>query len=403
MSRYKREIDTQCCNAWMNGIRTINGQYPDDNRNLTLTAGTGISITPITAGIEISAALPTPPVPGPMTFRGTLGTGGTITSLPPATSANIGDVYVAIESGTVPVTYKTGDMVISNGITWVVIPSGDDPVDWSQILNKPDTIAGYGITDAYTKSEVYSKAETDALDNGKLDKITTGSNPQVYIHQGATQGDQLLSILPQTLSVAQRGVNGELQGANAPSGSTDNTLANTNWVSQTGDSSPNNLVHRTGSEIVLGNKTFKTQLTIDGIFLNKVVSNIEATSSWRRVFYNNDTPANQMLVLLVTPQKPQLSPDEYGILMVGGTNNNNPICKWILKGNDIVTSNFVCTYDNTKGFQLWVKNASGNRGLTMIRLNETSWGSPASIWVRDGSTIDNTFDYTTYPYYTVSS
>ena len=54
MSRYKREIDTQCCNAWMQGIRTINGQYPDDNRNLTLTAGAGISITPETAGLRIT-------------------------------------------------------------------------------------------------------------------------------------------------------------------------------------------------------------------------------------------------------------------------------------------------------------------------------------------------------------
>ena len=54
MSRYKREIDTQCCNAWMQGIRTINGQYPNDNRNLTLTAGAGISITPETAGLRIT-------------------------------------------------------------------------------------------------------------------------------------------------------------------------------------------------------------------------------------------------------------------------------------------------------------------------------------------------------------
>ncbi len=54
MSIYKREIDTQCCNAWMQGIRTINGQYPNDNRDLTLTAGSGIAITPETAGLRIT-------------------------------------------------------------------------------------------------------------------------------------------------------------------------------------------------------------------------------------------------------------------------------------------------------------------------------------------------------------
>lgn len=38
----------------MQGIRTINGQYPNDNRDLTLTAGAGISITPETAGLKIT-------------------------------------------------------------------------------------------------------------------------------------------------------------------------------------------------------------------------------------------------------------------------------------------------------------------------------------------------------------
>ena len=53
MSRYRREIDTQCCNAWMNGIRTINGQYPDDNRDFDINAGNGIRIEPATGGITI--------------------------------------------------------------------------------------------------------------------------------------------------------------------------------------------------------------------------------------------------------------------------------------------------------------------------------------------------------------
>lgn len=53
MSRYRREIDTQCCNAWMHGIRTINGQYPDDNRDFDINAGNGIRIEPATGGITI--------------------------------------------------------------------------------------------------------------------------------------------------------------------------------------------------------------------------------------------------------------------------------------------------------------------------------------------------------------
>ncbi len=37
----------------MNGIRTINGQYPDDNRDFDINAGRGIEITPATGGITI--------------------------------------------------------------------------------------------------------------------------------------------------------------------------------------------------------------------------------------------------------------------------------------------------------------------------------------------------------------
>lgn len=53
MSIYRREIDTQCCNQWMNGIRTINGQYPDDNRDFDINAGSGITIQPASGGITI--------------------------------------------------------------------------------------------------------------------------------------------------------------------------------------------------------------------------------------------------------------------------------------------------------------------------------------------------------------
>lgn len=37
----------------MNGIRTINGQYPDDNRDFDINAGSGITIQPATGGITI--------------------------------------------------------------------------------------------------------------------------------------------------------------------------------------------------------------------------------------------------------------------------------------------------------------------------------------------------------------
>ena len=55
MTCIRRNLNTQnCCNQWQKGIRTIDGQYPDDNREFKITAGAGILITPITAGILIT-------------------------------------------------------------------------------------------------------------------------------------------------------------------------------------------------------------------------------------------------------------------------------------------------------------------------------------------------------------
>ena len=276
-------------------IRTINNISPDANGDIFIDAGIGVTITQIGDNTFQISFDGTPSQP--MVFKGTVGSGGTVSVLPAADPDNIGWTYIAIEDGTVPVTYAAGDTLVSNGYTWVVIPSGDDPVDWSQILNTPDTIAGYGITDAYTKSEVYSKAETDAIDDTKLDKRTTAGQ-QVYIHTGATQGDQLLSINAQALSVAQRGVNGELFGANAPAGSTDNTLANTNWVSQTGDSAPNNLVHKTGNETKTGQLMLRSADALRAI-TNATYNNIilGSTTLYNRIIsrkYNADMSKNDL-------------------------------------------------------------------------------------------------------------
>lgn len=55
MTQYRRDLDiSTCCNNWKHGIRTINGQYPDDNREFKVNGGAGIVVTPATAGITIT-------------------------------------------------------------------------------------------------------------------------------------------------------------------------------------------------------------------------------------------------------------------------------------------------------------------------------------------------------------
>ncbi len=68
-------------------------------------------------------------LPTPMQFKGTVGTSGTIewNALPTASSENEGYTYkVLTDHATAPVC-EAGDTIVSNGSTWIVIPSGDEP------------------------------------------------------------------------------------------------------------------------------------------------------------------------------------------------------------------------------------------------------------------------------------
>ena len=66
-------------------------------------------------------------LPLPMVFKGTLGTGGTISTLPTASSSNEGFVYIVITDGTYAgQTAKAGDTFVSDGSSWVLVPSADE-------------------------------------------------------------------------------------------------------------------------------------------------------------------------------------------------------------------------------------------------------------------------------------
>lgn len=67
-------------------------------------------------------------LPTPMQFKGSLGVNGTISDLPAAAAANNGFVYKVITAGTYAgLAAKVGDVLISNGENWVLVPSGDEP------------------------------------------------------------------------------------------------------------------------------------------------------------------------------------------------------------------------------------------------------------------------------------
>lgn len=92
--------------------------------------GTTTSVTSESSDLVTSGAVYTAidNLPEPMIFKGSLGTGGTITTLPTASSANEGFTYKVITVGTyASQSAKVGDLFISNGTDWIWIPSGDEP------------------------------------------------------------------------------------------------------------------------------------------------------------------------------------------------------------------------------------------------------------------------------------
>ena len=68
-------------------------------------------------------------LPEPMVFKGSVGTSGTVewANLPSAASGNSGWTYKVITTHDTTPICKVGDTIISDGSTWIVIPSGDEP------------------------------------------------------------------------------------------------------------------------------------------------------------------------------------------------------------------------------------------------------------------------------------
>lgn len=84
-------------------------------------------------------------------------------TLPTASSTTLGGVKI----GTGLAIGEDGTLRATGGGT-------ADAVAWANVQNKPTTIAGYGITDAYTKSEIDGRGYLTASDiSGKADKSTT--------------------------------------------------------------------------------------------------------------------------------------------------------------------------------------------------------------------------------------
>ena len=71
-----------------------------------------------------------------------------------------------------------------------------------------------------------------------------------------------------------RDANGRMRAADPASGATDKTLVTANWISQTGDNGPNNVIHKTGNE----RKTGLLYTSAPFLFAFRTVTGVSSTS-----------------------------------------------------------------------------------------------------------------------------
>lgn len=115
-------------------------------------------------------------LPEPMIFKGTLGTGGTITSLPTAAVSNEGWTYKVITAGTYnSQSAKVGDLFICRNVSgslyeWTYVPSGDEPSGTVTNVATGAELTGGPITSTGTIAHATSG-------------VTAGTYPKVTVNQ----------------------------------------------------------------------------------------------------------------------------------------------------------------------------------------------------------------------------
>lgn len=128
---------------------------------------------------------------------------------------------------------------------------------------------------------------------GKLDKISSGSALKAYTHTGRAQGETGVVNGTDANSIGLRDANGRMQAADPAAGATDKTLVTANWISQTGEEKPNNVVHDSGNETVNGTKNFINTQNLKSV--SSYYRNTDKKNGWIEV-YNFDTGVTSFLI-----------------------------------------------------------------------------------------------------------
>ena len=207
--QYRTKAGSNNWSAWTEVI-DLNSYAPKASPAFTgtptaPTAASGTNTTQIATTAFVQTAINA--LPEPMIFKGSLGTGGTITTLPAASSDNEGFTYKVITAGTyASQAAKIGDTFISDGTNWILIPSGDEPsgtvtsvkIEATAPLTINDSSAittsgtrTLGITMDSTPTANSSNPVTSGALKTALDAKANDSN---VVHKGTASSSQAESI-----------------------------------------------------------------------------------------------------------------------------------------------------------------------------------------------------------------
>lgn len=179
-----------------------------------------------------------------------------------------------------------------------------------------------------------------------------------------------------------RDANGRIQAADPASGATDKTLVTANWVSQTGDAGPNNLIHKTGNETKYGSLTLPDALNVTGTFSYdcKYLTAAETIGKYAKV--GDITPGGLggciMGLIWSTKGHSNTFRNRYGVFYIRSRGTVGEDILWMLKGSAILPEQLALTYDGTKA-ELWVLcDADSNENMSFSLLQQANSGSAQS-------------------------
>ena len=290
-------------------------------------------------------------MPEPMVFKGTLGTGGTVTDIPIASPDNEGHTYKIITAGTYQsVACKVGDTLISNGSAWVIIPSGDEPVGTVTNVAAEGTggvtVTGGPVTSS-GKFTISGVAATQAVqgmmsasDKKKLDGIAAGANAYSLPTASATVKGGIK--VGSNLSMTGDTLNAKDTTYTAATQSAPGLMSAADKVKLDGvATNANNYSLPTASATVKGGVKIGSNLSMNGEVLNaKDTTYVDATQTVSGLFSASDkkkldgiaTGANAYSLPMAGPNTlggvkvgNNLSIDASGVLSSTDTNTWRPI------------------------------------------------------------------------------